>query len=186
MLKSLVKKQMAGMSDDEIARIADEEDFDLARLDELQDSRAGNLYDSIVDDEDEPPIFGSFGWGKWAQSERSMSLELYVGAGTRGADVTVAVSAGFLVVSVEEKPLLSGLLAQPVLVDEVTWALEDDEDEEALEPRRILFVELPKKGDHPDGFACLFESLRVENAECAAPGLVEGTYYVEEGAFPTY
>ena len=60
---------------------------------------------------------------------------------------------------------------------------EDDEDAEAEVPRRILFVELPKKGSVDATGVALFDSLRVEGAECAAPGLVDGTYYVEEGAF---
>ena len=187
LLRALVQKRASGMSDDEIARIAEDQGLDLAQLDELQGTRAGELYDSMVDGGDEedagPPTSGAFGWGRWSQSPRSMSLELYVSAGTRAADVAVSVAAGFLVVSLRDEPLLSGLLAQPVLVDEVSWALEDDEDAETEVPRRILFVELPKKGSVDATGVALFDSLRVEGAECAAPGLVDGTYYVEEGAF---
>lgn len=196
-LRELMRKRVAGMSDEEIQRIADDqglgEDFDPARLDEIQGTRAGELYDSLVEGEGEPlmPTSGSFGWGRWAQASDAMALELYVNASTRAADIQCEVSAGFVVISECGEPRLSGKLNIPVVVDEVTWALEVDDDDAS---RRVLFVELPKKevgdygfaqqvggGDAAVETAALFESLRVDGAECAAPGLVAGTFMVDEG-----
>ena len=129
---------------------------------------------------------GAFGWGKWAQSAKAISLDLYVDAATSAADVAVSIDAGFLVVAIDAEPLLSGLLAQPVLAQEVTWALEDEPGNpaEGIADRRVLYIEIPKKeaiDTSASGVPGLFDSLRVDGAECAAPGLVDGAYYEEEG-----
>ena len=101
---------------------------------------------------------------------------------TTSRDVRCEVQVGFLDVRLSDEPLLSGRLAQPVIVSELNWCLDDDSDGS----RRLLCVELPKRersiygaagGDSFD--TALFESLRVQGEELAevqGPGLVAGNY----------
>ena len=69
---------------------------------------------------------GAEEWGRWSQDEDFISLELFVDASIIAKDVLCEVSVGFLDVRLKDTPLLSGRLAQQVIVSELNWALDDD------------------------------------------------------------
>ena len=124
LLRSLMKKKMAGMSDAELKRIADDLDGGggdlIEKINALQGTKAGELYESLVDEQDiedaepEDPRNGQAGWGRWSHNDEGLSLELFVPEETGAKDITCEVQVGFLDVRVKDEPLLSGRLAAEV------------------------------------------------------------------------
>ena len=151
---------------------------DLAKVNEIRGATSsGKLPPPAL------PRMGSEAWGSWQQTADAISFELRVDHYTtpttltalRAADVRVEALCGFLDVRCKDEPLLSGRLAQPVLTEEVEWAL--DEDSDGL---KVLCVELTKRKatvavDEMGRFAePIFESVRVAGEECLLPGMVAG------------
>ena len=160
-------------SSDSIDLEAAEMEADLEKLNALRFGTDSLLPPSLPPRGEEP-------WGRWAQSEDFISLELFVPEATTGKSVLCEYQVGFLDVRLDDDPLLSGRLAQPIMAQEVNWALDDDS---ASGSRRVLCIELPKRersiygADPNDGFTtALFESLRVQGEESVGPGLVAGKY----------
>ena len=196
LLRSLMKKKMAGMSDAELKRIADDLDGGggdlIEKINALQGTKAGELYESLVDEQDgedaepEDPRNGQAGWGRWSHNDEGLSLELFVPEETGAKDITCEVQVGFLDVRVKDEPLLSGRLAAEVKRLDLEWALDDDKDSFG-KPRRVLCIDLPWKEPQFGGplsdtpRTALFESLRVDGAETGQPGLVSGYYLQDEG-----
>lgn len=107
---------------------------------------------------------------------RDIGVEVVEGWLCVGPDVDAVVDSG----SDLSSPLLFGRLAQPVLVDDVTWGIDEDKD-----GRRILCVNLVKKA-YPSGTGsgaridCVFdESLHVNGEPCVEPGLSQGTITIQ-------
>jgi len=144
-----------------------------------------------ADDDESParlaglPRTGSAPWGSWAQSAdgRLISLELWVDASTRAADIRCECLVGFLDVRCQDEPLLSGRLAQEVRSTELEWTLEESNSD----GKRALCIELPKRErsvvvDESGRFAdAIFSSVRVASQEYAVPGLVTGKVVAPPG-----
>jgi len=131
------------------------------------------------------PLTGSAPWGSWAQSAdgRLISLELWVDASARAADIRCECLVGFLDVRCQDEPLLSGRLAQEVRSTELEWTLEESNSD----GKRALCIELPKRErsvvvDESGRFAdAIFSSVRVASQEYAVPGLVTGKVVAPPG-----
>jgi hypothetical protein len=115
------------------------------------------------------PRKGTEPWGCWEQTSdgKSVSFELIVDGATRAADIRCECLVGFLDVRCKDEPVLSGRLAQQVLPQELNWALD-----ESADGQKLLCIDLPKRD--PANFDAIFQSVRVGDAECFAPGLVKG------------
>ena len=114
---------------------------------------------------EEPLSPGTESWGRWTHSESQIYLELNLEDEERGRGMDVKIAAGSFVVEFGEKSLLSGKLAQPVLIDDMTWGVE-----ETKLGHRVLSIELPKKFDlalNP----FVFNSLSIRSENCRLPGL---------------
>ena len=62
------------------------------------------------------PLAGEEFWGRWSQNAQEIYLELYVDAETAAEKVSCEVGVGFLDVRIGWMPLLSGRLAQGMLI----------------------------------------------------------------------
>ena len=166
LLRKLMTKKVSGMSEDDISASLEGD------LEQINQMREGFALPKPL------PPRGAEDWGRWSQDEDGITLELYVDSNVVAKDVECAISVGFLDVRIMDEPLLSGRLAQPVVIGELNWALDDDS---SLRDQRLLCVDVPKReraiyGDTEDFFDPLFESLRVRGEEIVGPGLVAGRY----------
>ena len=169
LLRKLMTKKLGGMSDDDIVSTSADLEADLEQINQM---REGFSMPQQL------PPRGAEDWGRWSQDEDGVSLELFVGAEVVAKDVECAISVGFLDVRIKDDPLLSGRLAQPVVIGDLNWALDDDS---ALRDQRLLCIDMPKReraiyGDGASFTEPLFESLRVHGEEIVGPGLVAGRY----------
>jgi len=129
------------------------------------------------------PTRGDEAWGRWSHSPAAMYLELFLEEGISARKLSVEIAEGWLFVSGSggidasdepgaPPPLLFGRLAQPVLVDEMSWAVDEDSG-----GNRVLCVELPKKQSEMAATAdCWFdETLQINGEPALVAGLSHGT-----------
>ena len=178
LLSKLLAEKASGKSDDEIIASSIDLESDLEKLEALRDASGSPSSSPPLQ---ELPPKGAEEWGRWSQDEDFISLELFVPEAVTAKDVLCEISVGFLDVRVKDEPLLSGRLAQQIIVSELNWALDDDP-ELSSRGQRLLCIELPKReraiyGDNESFSEPLFQSLRVgEGEEVVGPGLVAGVY----------
>lgn len=172
LLRNLMTQKLSGKSDDEIVEeIGEYLEADLEKVNALRGEESSTTLNAEL-----LPPKGAEEWGRWSQDEDFISLELFVDASITAKDVLCEVSVGFLDVRLKDTPLLSGRLAQQVIVSELNWALDDDATLD--DGRRVLCVELPKReraiyGDNESFTEPLFQSLRIgEGEKVVGSGLV--------------
>lgn len=118
------------------------------------------------------PRSGTQPWGRWSHEEDDVELELALPEGTRAKELLCEVSReGLMRIERDGAPLLVGRLALPVDRAELEWVVEEQAD-----GSKLLCVEVPllpiETGKLAASVDCIFDdSLRVNGAPCAAPGL---------------
>ena len=163
----LSEMRAAGKTDAEIMEImASQEGSDLVQFGESSEAPP------------KIPTSGFMEWGRWAQTEDTVYVELCVERGTKAKAVSCEALVGFLDVRIAEEPVLCGRLVAEV-ESEPEWAL--DENEAGV---RILCMELRKRYAGGVVEDAVFSSLRVYDEEVAAPGLVRGKYLPLEAPGP--
>ena len=135
------------------------------------------------------PTSGEEEWGKWAHRADDISIELKIDDSINTKQLAVDVAEGWLLAGPDVdaitggdtvSPLLFGRLVQPVLVDELTWAVDEDSNGD-----RVLLIDIPKKAP-PSGTAqaaridCVFdETLHINGEAIKLAGLSEGTITID-------
>ena len=184
--ESLDVLKEAGMSDEQIAeRLGDKVEMEDEAEQASPVGRPGSCPPAPA------PTSGEESWGRWSHNPSEIYLELLLDADdpdvpsikTKG--LVVDVAEGFLCVgrdvdaAVDEgldvSPIVFGRLLQPVLVDELNWAVDEDRD-----GRRVLCVELPKKKTQSAGSSarvdcCFDETLHIHGEPVLVAGLSQGT-----------